>query len=67
MYQFEFEVNGGGSIIIMGDTYAEAIEKIKEINVPNLKVKDLLLTSIIETYEDAMYFEPDFDLDEDDE
>ena len=67
MYQFEFEIPDGGSIIIMGDTYNEALEKIIEIDVPHLNIKTLLLISILETYDDAMYFEPEFDIDEDEE
>ncbi len=69
MYQFDFRLDGldESTITVLGETYAEAEEKIKELGIPKLKLSMLILVSVLETYDDAMYFEPDFDIENEDE
>ncbi len=67
MYQFTFRIIGfeDSTITVMADDYHEAEKKIVEMKIPKFKISLLELESILETFDDAMYFEPDFEIDED--
>lgn len=63
MYTFEFEtLTSDLRISVFGEDYKEAMDKIREMNIPDLKKGHLKLVSVFESYDDAMYFEPDFDV-----
>jgi hypothetical protein len=62
MYTFEFEVlTSDLTISVFGEDYKEAIDKIREMNIPDLKKGHLRLVSVFESYEDAMYMDAGLD------
>ncbi len=66
MYQFTFRIIGfeDSTITVMADDYHEAEQKIVEMKIPKFKIGLLELESILETYDDALYFPADFEVDE---
>jgi hypothetical protein len=50
MYQFDFVLSSDDpeTISVFGETYAEAVTKIKAIGIPNFKLADWKLEAIYE-------------------
>jgi len=62
MYTFEFETLTSDLVItVFGENYKDAIDKIKEMNIPDLKKSHLRLVEVFESYDDAMYMDADLD------
>jgi len=56
MYTFEFETLTSDLVItVFGENYKDAIDKIREMGIPDLKKGHLKLVSVFESYDDAMY------------
>lgn len=62
MYTFEFEsIVSDLKISVYGEDYKEAMDKIKEMNIPDLKKSHLKLVEVFESYDDAMYMDAGLD------
>lgn len=54
MYAFKF-VSGNNYLIILADTYDEAVEKAKSIGLPGFKISNFDLVSVIENESDIVW------------
>lgn len=62
MYTFSFEtMTSDLNISVYADDYKEAIDKIREMGIPELKKGHLKLVEVFESYDDAMYFDAGID------